>query len=121
WVLGALLKRRVEDANDLRRLVIDDRRRLLVPQGRYSHASSVLGFDHLVDFSQRALAVYRVPRRARALGLERPALVGEEVINDIKADRMLETLEESGNERAVCPGTGVRNIEVVAPGFRRER
>jgi hypothetical protein len=35
-----------------------------------------------------------------------------------KRDDIFETLELAYNERAVCPRTGVRDVEVVAAGFR---
>ena len=59
----------------------------------------------------------RLHARARQ---ERPAVFGHVPVHDGDRDRRLETLETPEDQRAVGPGTGMGDVQVIAARLRRE-
>ena len=53
-------------------------------------------------------------------GIEHPAVLAHMIMDHINADCVLKPLQCAENERAVSPGAGERNIEVIAASFRLE-
>ncbi|MDT4885346.1 hypothetical protein FQZ97_1215710 [compost metagenome] len=57
---------------------------------------------------------------AAVLALEFPTLRQHQRIDDRDRDQLLELLQLAEDQRAVGPGAGKRDVEVVAPGFGLE-
>jgi hypothetical protein len=113
------IERRVEHPDDLGRFVIDDRLPLAVPEHRHADPAGVVGPGAAVDLMQVARAVEAIAGRAAA-SAKLPAVLGHVPVDDRDINRVLETLELAHDQRAVRPGTGERDVEVIAPGRGRQ-
>src|SRR6185437_2038296 len=89
---------------------------LLVPQHRHGDAAGVIGLGSLIDFIELRGAVDRIGDDAGAVG-EGPAVVAEQPVDGGKAYHRLQALELAKDQRAMRPGTGEADIEMIAPGF----
>src|ERR1700722_391174 len=113
------IKRAVEYADDFRRFVVDDGVRLLVPKDWHCDPAAIVGTRLDVEFAQLARAEYRVGNDALA-GIEGPAALAEEPVNDRERNHALKPFKPSEDEGAMRPRAGKRDDEVIAVGLRLE-
>src|SRR5215470_18444654 len=109
------VERRIEHANDLGRLVADDRRVFAVLEDWYRHSSGVTRRRRLVHLVEVSRAVHAVRDHA-GTGIERPAVLRVMPVDDRQPDEALEPFQPAKDERAVRPRTGERDVQVVAAG-----
>ena len=116
-VAGEVVERRAEHADDLGRLVVDDRAGLLVPQHRDADAVVVVRVGGAVGLGEEVEAVDVVDV---APARERPAALVAVRMQVGDPDRVLEALQHAHDHRPVRPRAGQRDVEVVAPGLGPE-
>ena len=85
----------------------------------HGDAAGIGGIGLGVDLVQEIEAVKRVARGA-ILGQECPAVLAHEMVHDRDRDDVFELLQLAEDQRAVCPRTGERHVEMVAAGLRLE-
>src|SRR5580693_5984522 len=124
WIIVALrgadaIEGAVEHADDFRRFVVDDGVRFLVPKDWHRDPAAIVRTRLDVEFAKLARAEDRVGNDAGA-GIEGPAALAEEPVNDGERDHALETFKPSEDEGAMRPRAGKRDDEVIAVGLRLE-
>jgi hypothetical protein len=80
---------------------------------RNGDAAMVTGVGRAVGFAQEFETVHGILGMARAVS-ERPAALIAHGVDDRHADRFLEAFELAQNDRAMRPGTGKRDVKVIA-------
>jgi len=113
-----VVKRRVEHADNLRRLVADRDVSLPVPEHRKGYATRVVGVGGsaiLLMAGPVRHAVSWVPF-GRIVG---PALFAHQVAGHRPVDQVFQVLEWPHDQGAVRPGTGKRHVEGVAARLAR--
>src|SRR5690606_38815569 len=95
----------------------DDRLAFLVPQDGRGNAAREIRDRSEIDLRQPIEPVDPIAGRAREVRREGPALVAHMRVNDVKTDRVLQTLELAEDDGAVGPGAGIGDVEMVAPGL----
>ena len=108
------VERRIEHADDFRRLVVDDAAALRVEQHRHGAMSAVARPRGEVEFVELLGPEHGVGDDA-APGRKRPALIAEQPVDDRQLDDSLQPFQLAEDQRAVGPGTGERHVEPVAP------
>ena len=91
----------------------------LVPEHRHGDAAAVVGPRLDIEFAQPLRAEDRIGNDARA-GLEGPAALAQQPVDDRERDHALEALEPAEDERAMRPRAGERDDEMIAAGFGLE-
>ncbi len=94
-------------------LIADDCLFSPVPQNRHRHAAGIGGIGLGVDLVQEVEAVERIAGGA-VLGQEGPAVGAHEMMDDRDGNHVLEFFQCPKDQRPVRPGTGKRDIEMVA-------
>ena len=105
----------IEHADDLRAFVRHDGAARLVPKDRHRHPARRVGLGAGVYVPQEGRAEKRVARRAGKIGAEGPAVVQHVWMYDGNADHLFQPFERAEDQRAMRPGAGVGDIEVIAP------
>ncbi|MNP08999.1 hypothetical protein D3C76_1010880 [compost metagenome] len=115
-IAGQFVERAVEDADDLRRLVVDDAFLFLVPQHRYSHTAGVVRVILGVALVQ-VLQCVEVVTGGALLLVEGPAMVLHQPADHRHVDQRLQALEGTEDQGAVRPWAGQRDVQVVTASF----
>nr|GFA76659.1 hypothetical protein [Tanacetum cinerariifolium] len=115
-IAGQVIERRVEHADDFRRLVADDAVQLLVPQHWHGDPACVVRGVGQITLVHERVTVERIPGGA-GLRVEGPAVFAHQPTDDRDVDQALKALEFAHDQRAMRPRTGQRHIQVVAAGF----
>src|SRR5690606_32440539 len=113
------VERRVQHADDVRRLVRHHAPALLVVEHGYRDSTGVVGVALRVDLPQRIAAEARVGALLRAI-VEYPALIGPARQRERDRDVLLEPFELAEDQRAMRPRAAERDVQVVAAGLRLE-
>ncbi len=101
----------VQHAQDLGRLVVDDGAGFLVPEDRHGHPPGVAGLRlrvQLVQIADTAVPVLPAVLEHAGRGAER-------------RHGPLQTLHRPHDQRAMRPGTGLRDVEAIAALFHAAR
>lgn len=121
-VCHQLIKLVVKHTNDLRTLIVHDPLRLLIVQSRHGEPSLVVRVLLKVDLAQvceiRVLWVWDRVLAWDILPLfsEAPPLLQHLIMHTREGDDVFEALELTHNQCAMCPRTGIADVDVVA-GF----
>jgi hypothetical protein len=98
---------RVEHANDLRRLIVDNGLKLLVPQGRHCVPTCILGIGFEIELLEILETIQRLfLRRARSSSKQPTVLCQVEVCKNHLNDGF-EVLESPDQDRAMSPWAAV--------------
>lgn len=111
---------RIEHADDLTALIVDDRLGLLIPESRDCEATDVVRVRLAVEVSELREAVQRVLGRTAVTAVEDPAVLCQLKAADDELDERLETLERADEVRAVRPWAAPIDVEHVAVRFGGE-
>lgn len=116
---------RIKHPNNLRALITDNPPLLHIIQRRHRKPPLILRINAKVNFPQELLAANRIrayilTRQLLACFGKPPPLLLHMPMHARERDDLLEPLQLPHNQRAVCPRTCVRDVEVVAAGFGRE-
>ncbi len=114
-----LIELRIQHPDDLGGFVIDDGAPVLVPQHRNCGAAGVVRIRSGVDLMQEFGMVHRIRDDAGAIG-EGPAVIQHQPVRHRHRDLGFEPFQHPHDQRAVRPGAGEADIEVVAAGFGLE-
>src|SRR6516164_49702 len=109
-----MVEGRAEHAHDLGRFIIYDRPGTLVPQDGHGNPAGIGGIHGCVDLMQEAGMVDWVRNHTRRL-VKRPAVLKHQPTDDRNVDHRLQALERAHYQRAVRPGAGKADIEMIAP------
>ena len=109
----------VEHADDVGRFVADHGGALAVPQHRHGDAPGIIRVGLQVQLVQATDAEDRVGHHAGP-GFEGPALIAHQPVHHRHVDHLLQPLQAPEDQRAMRPGAGQRDIQVVTPGFGLE-
>src|SRR5690606_14619416 len=110
---------RIEHADDLRRLVVDDGIALPIPQHRHRYPTAVAWLRTQINL----IEVAGVPNRVSCHtfgGFEGPAVVSHVGIDHRYAEDRFEFLQCPQDHHPVRPGAGHRHIEMIAACFSLE-
>lgn len=110
-----------EHAKNLTALIAHNALRLLVIQHWHSEASRIILLRlkvHLTEMGKVLMAIQRVrndiiSRQLLILGNKSPSLTTQVPVHHRVRDNILQTLEATSNQRAMSPGTGIADVDVV--------
>src|SRR5690606_30920446 len=104
----------IQHADDLGRLVGDNRLFLPVPEHRHGDAARIVGCSLGIDLAKIVETVERIAGGA-FLGKECPAFLAHEMVDDRNRDDILELLQLAKDQRPMRPWAGERYIEMITP------
>ncbi len=111
------IKRTVEHADDIGRLIADDGVLLLVPQYRHGYAATVLRIGVQIELIEELILVELIAGRILKTIIERPAILQHQRMHYGDIDHAIKALQLTHQQRAVRPGAGQRDIKMIAVAF----
>lgn len=126
----------IQEADDFRRLVIDDGTLLVIPDDRHGAPSCVLRISGLVELSDPLLVLVAgdlvtctlssldTSGHVFAIRLKRPSLGTQERVDSMNGQEVrhfVDAFERSNDKGTMCPRTSEGDDQVVTARFRWER
>ena len=114
------IKAAVEHANNVCRLIADNRFALRIPQHGHCDTTAVAIIGFQVKLIQFAEAVQLIASRAGKVIAQLPTVSQHVGMDHRDTDVVLQPFQGTHDQGAMRPGTGIGHIQVVTPTFRRE-